>query len=100
MLEGARVILGTPTFGRGVGLVGEGELAAHCSATGSPTFDAIFDRRERGEERTNESHASTTDPDARLYRKGRACGDAAYAEWRPGIVMRINRLAGRVSTAS
>ena len=28
----------------------------------------------------------------------RGCGDAADAEWRPGIVIRINQLAGRVST--
>ena len=33
-----------------------------------------------GEQRTNETHASTTDPEARLYRKGKG-KEAKLASW-------------------
>ena len=33
----------------------------------------------RGEKRSNQTHASTTDPDARLYRKG------SKAAWKPKL---------------
>ena len=34
-----------------------------------------------GQKRLNDTHASTTDPDARLYRKGKRQGDEALLHW-------------------
>jgi transposase len=40
------------------------------SGDGSPPAGRNAERNFRGEKRSNETHASTTDPDAKLYRKG------------------------------
>jgi transposase len=62
---------------------------------GNPTVDF------RGERRSNQTHASTTDPDARLYRKGRRVGAQlcymghALMENRNGLVV-----GARVSLAT
>jgi len=46
----------------------------------------------RGEQRSNETHQSTTDPEARLYRKGRARVDA---QSRPVCQTTCRRLPGK-----
>lgn len=47
----------------------------------------------RGASRSNETHASTTDPDARMYRKGKTASELRYMghipiENRNGLVVR------------
>lgn len=43
----------------------------------SGATDRNVERKWRGEKRSNATHASTTDPDARLYRKGNNTGSCA-----------------------
>lgn len=54
----------------------------------------------RGQKRTNDTHASTTDPDARLFRKGRTGAELCYM----GHVLMENRhglvVDGRISLAT
>jgi hypothetical protein len=46
-------------------------MLAHASISGEPpAAGRNGDRDFHGEKRRNQTHASTTDPDARLYRKG------------------------------
>jgi len=73
----------------------EGASGGPAGGGGNPTVDF------RGERRSNETHASTSDPDARLYRKSRGTGAVlcymghALMENRNGLVV-----DARVSTAS
>ena len=62
--------LGRRHAGRGLGvdeeLSAEGRLGRAAGAGGGRNREADF----HGQKRSNETHASTTDPEARLYRKG------------------------------
>ena len=63
-------LLGRRHAGRGLGvdeeLSAEGRLGRTADAGGGRNREADF----HGQKRSNETHASTTDPEARLYRKG------------------------------
>ena len=66
-----RSFLGRRHAGRGLGF--DEELSAEGHAGEPPAAGSGRNREAdfHGQKRSNETHASTTDPDARLYRKGR-----------------------------
>jgi hypothetical protein len=84
------------------GLTERKALAKSCCL--SPSVDFMDERR------TNASHRSTTDPEAKLYRKGDGVGaclchsDCALTENRPGLVIGMlgdaQRTARRLSAGT
>ena len=72
-----RSLLGRRHADRGLGvdeeLAAEGRLGRAAGAGGGRNAEADF----HGQKRSNETHASTTDPEARLYRKGHGQGGQA-----------------------
>ena len=74
-----RALLGRWHADRGLGV--DEELPPKDGSGEPPAPGRNGERDFHGEKRSNETHASTTDPDARLYRKARRQASQALPSW-------------------